>query len=401
MGWGAGITGGLVLLYLVVFKASASSYQVERERVTIEGVVKGEFQDVIPITGTVEPLHTFYLDAEEGGRIETLMAEDGALVEAGEALLRLSNTALMLDFMNRETQIVEQINNLRNTRINLEQTQRNINEQVLDIAHEMGNMERQFTRDTLLYQQSVIAASEFEDSQARYQYLLRKYDLLVNGNRTDSVYRRQQLARIDTSIDLMERNLHAIRKNLDNLVVRAPMAGQLTGFNHQIGESKAKGENLGRIDVLNGFKVLSRVDEHYVSRVRTGQTGAFKLGNKQLGLRIIKVLPEVINGEFEIELEFLDSIPAGVRRGQSLSIKLALSQSTQATMVPRGGFYNATGGHWIYVLTESGEAVRRDVRLGRQNPEYIEVLEGLKAGEKVVTSSYANYGNVDKLVIKS
>ncbi len=399
-GWAGGGIGVLTLIYLVVFQASASSFKVARERLTINKVISGEFQDVIPITGTVKPIHSFYLDAETGGRVERILAEDGAFIKAGQALLQLSNTALTLDFMNRETQIVEQINNLRNTRINLEQTQRDINEQVLDIAFELRTMERQFSRDTVLYEQSVIARSEFEDSHARYRYLKQKYRLLVSGNQKDSIYRLQQLARIDTSLELMERNLAAIHKNLESLIVKAPVAGQLTGFNHQVGESKNKGEHLGRIDVLDGFKVSSKVDEHYLSRVEVGQVGDFLLSNRRLRLEVSKVLPEVINGEFEIELAFLDSIPSAVRRGQSLQIRLALSASSLALMVPRGGFYNTTGGNWVFVVTPKGEALKRKVRLGRQNTEFIEVLDGLEVGEEIVTSSYSNYGDAERLVIK-
>lgn len=384
-----------------VFSESNSTYRLDKERIRTAEVKQGIFDDVIPIQGNVEPVKSFFLDAIEGGTVQEVYVEAGAQVKEGDSLMKLSNTNLMLDFMNRETQIVEQINNLRNTRIQMELNERSIKEQVLDIEQELARMERQFVIDTTLYQTESISRQQFEDSKSRYDYLKKKKSLLSDSYKKDYKYRKQQLERIDRSIDMMERNLMAITNNLQNLTVRAPISGQLTSFDAEIGESKNRGENLGRIDVLDNYKVSSNIDEHYLGRVKIGQRGSFSSGGTTFKVEVVKVFPEVSNNQFEVELVFVDSIPSGVRRGQSLNIRLALSNSYQAIMVPRGGFYSNTGGKWIYVLNEeSGEAHRREIKLGRQNPDYFEVKEGLEDGEQVIISAYDNYAEYKTILLQ-
>lgn len=396
------ISGSLLLsslLVSLVVSSSGSTFVTDANRLTVGAVTYGPFQDIVPVSGSIEPLRTIHLDAIEGGRVEEVFAEEGALVKEGEPLLRLTNTSLMLDFMNRETQIIEQINNLRNTRITMELNERDINAQLLDIDYELGRIERQFVVDTVLYEAEAIAALDFENSKENYHYLEAKKTMLVKSNQDDSLYRRQQMRRIDRSIDLMERNLEAIRMNLENLTVKAPISGQLTSFDAEIGETKTRGENLGRIDLLNGYRVRSFVDEHYISRVKQGQSGTFTLSGTTYDLQITKVLPEVSNGQFEVEMTFTDSVPANVHRGQTVQIKLAMSHLMKATLVPRGGFYNSTGGNWVFVVNAEGEAQKRAVKLGRQNPTHIEVLEGLEAGDQVIVSSYSGFDEVDKVIL--
>ena len=371
------------------FTRSGNIYKLEKKRAKIADVERGIFDDVIPIQGNVEPVRSFFLDAIEGGTVQEVYVEAGVEVKKGDSLLKLTNTNLMLDFMNRETQIVEQINNLRNTRIQMELNERNIKEQVLDIEQELQRMERQFVIDTALFSSEAISRQQYEDSQSRYNYLKKKKKLLTNSYEKDARYRQLQVKRIDQSIELMERNLKAITNNLNNLTVRAPITGQLTSFDAEIGESKNRGENLGRIDVVDGFKVSANIDEHYLRRVMVGQIGRFPLGGSTYKVEVVKVFPEVSNNQFEVELQFVDSIPAGIRRGQSINIRLALSNSSEAKLVPRGGFYSNTGGKWVYVLDESqGKAYKREIKLGRQNPDYFEVKEGLDVGEKVIISGY-------------
>jgi HlyD family secretion protein len=371
------------------FTRSGNSYKLEKGRAKIAQVEKGIFDDVIPIQGNVEPVRSFFLDAIEGGTVQEVYVEAGTQVKKGDSLLKLTNTNLMLDFMNRETQIVEQINNLRNTRIQMELNERNIKEQVLDIEQELQRMERQFVIDTTLYSSEAISRQQYEDSQSRYKYLKRKKKLLSDSYNKDALYRQLQVKRIDQSIELMERNLKAITNNLNNLTVRAPISGQLTSFDAEIGESKNRGENLGRIDVMDGFKMSANIDEHYLGRVKVGQIGKFPMGGTRYEVEVVKVFPEVNNNQFEVELRFIDSIPNGIRRGQSINIRLALSNSSEARLVQRGGFYSNTGGKWVYVLDESeGKAYKREIKLGRQNPDYFEVKEGLDVGEKVIISGY-------------
>lgn len=392
------VVSALVIVFFstFLFRGSGKSYRLDKERVRTAKVVHGIFDDVIPIQGNVEPVVSFYLDAIEGGTVQEIYIEAGEKVNVGDSLLKLSNTNLMLDFMNRETQIVEQINNLRNTRIQMELNERSIKEQVLDIEQELSRMERQFKIDTSLISVEAISKQEFEDSKSRYTYLKKKKKLLTESHKKDSKYKTLQVARIDRSIEMMERNLKAITSNLKNLTVIAPIAGQLTSFNALIGESKNRGENLGRIDVLDNYKITSTIDEHYLTRVQIGQLGAFKANNKAVNVQVSKVFPEVQNNQFTVELVFLDSLPNGIRRGQSLNIRLALSNSYEARMIPRGGFYSNTGGKWIYVLNAEGnKAFKRKIKLGRQNPEFFEIKEGLEPGENVVISSYDNYSDND------
>ncbi len=394
------LAGGLVaLISIYLLSARSGKYKVEASRIRTATVLEATFDDDIAVQGNVEPIRSFFLDAVEGGTVQEIYVEPGAMVEQGQPLLRLSNTQLMLDFMNRETQIVEQINNLRNTRMQMELNERNIREQVLDIAYEKQTMERQYEIDTNLYASQVIARQQYEDSQDRYRYLEKKQALLVGNFEKDEAFRNLQVQRIDQSIEMMERNLAAIRSNLENLTVKAPIAGQLTSFEAEIGESKMKGENLGRIDVLDGYVVKAQVDEHYLARVRPGQTATFEKSGKKYKMQVSKVFPEVINNQFTVEFEFLDSIPENIRRGQTLGLRLALSNSKHAVIVPRGAYYSSTGGKWVYVVKDK-EAIKRQVHLGRQNPDFIEVLDGLNPGEEIITSSYDNYSDYDELVIE-
>ncbi len=399
------VGGGVIVLALLVFLvltgSGNSTYTLDKSRATIETIIYDEFRDVVPIQGTVEPKSTIYITAPEGGNVEEIFVEDGTFVEKGTPLLRLSNSTLMLDYMNRETQIIEQINNLRNTRLTIEENKRNTADQLIDVQYQLDEAERQYTMDSALYAQHVISQDEFLDSRNNTIYLRKKEKNLEDNMAYEARNRQLQLARIDGSIDLMERNLEAIRDNLENLVIKAPISGQLTSFNPELGESKSRGQQLGTIDVLDGYKVSAMIDEFYLSRIMVGQSGTFNQSNRTYGLKVSKVIPEVSNGQFEAQLVFTDSIPESITRGQTLQIKLALSNTIQTLLVPRGGFYQSTGGNWIFVMTGEGKALRREIKLGRQNTEYIEVLEGLAEGEQVVTNSYTAFGDATELKFKT
>lgn len=391
---------GILIFAFVWVKEREVALRVEAEKVTVKQVVFGDFQEIITVNGTVEPLRTVRLDAREGGAVEEIFVENGQEVNAGQALMRLSNATLMLDFMNRETQIVEQINNLRNTRITLEQNQRLSQDQYLDVVYQMNEQQNQFYSDSILHEEEAIAELDYRSSKNTFVYLKSKKDLLEQRLEEEESFRSLQIRRIDASIDLMERNLEAIRKNLENLTVRAPIAGQLNSFDHEIGETKTRGENLGRIDLQGGFLLSALVDQHYLSRIREGLSAALRSEGRDYPLQVTKVFPTVQNNQFEVHLEFREETPGKIRRGQSLQIRLELSAREQALLLPRGAFYQSTGGQYVFVVDDSGRAYRRDVSLGTQNPNYIKVLTGLEEGEQVITSAYDAFGEAESLIIE-
>lgn len=393
----AGLAVGVIILIVLLLMASGGKQAtVEKERLTIETVKRGPFQEFVAINGTVQPIQTVFLDAVEGGRVDEVFVEDGVFVKAGQPLARLSNTSVMLDFMNRETQIIEQINNLRNTRITLEQTSQQLKANLLEVEYQLDLIERQYQVDTALYSDKVISDLNYHNSQANYKYQQERRELLEDRIATEEDYRKLQMLRIDKSIDLMERNLDMIRQSLENLVIKAPIDGQLTGFNLEVGQQKNRGERLGQVDVVDAFKVRARVDEHYLNRVEIGQQATFALEGGLHTLVVTKVFPTVRNNAFEIELEFVETHPESIRRGQSLQLRLTISAEREALLLSRGSFFQTTGGQWVFVLTDNGEkAHRQPIRLGNQNPQYYEVLEGLEPGDRVVTSSYQYFEDAE------
>jgi HlyD family secretion protein len=391
---------GILVFAFVWVREKEVALRMDAEKVTVKKVEFGDFQEIITVNGTVEPLRTVRLDAREGGVVEEIFVENGQEVNAGQALMRLSNSTLMLDFMNRETQIVEQINNLRNTRITLEQNQRLSQDQYLDVVYQMNEQENQFYSDSILHEEEAIADLDYRSSKNTYDYLHSKKELLEQRLKEEENYRGGQIRRIDASIDLMERNLEAIRKNLENLTVRAPISGQLNSFDHEIGETKNRGENLGRIDLQGGFLLSALVDQHYLSRVREGLPAILRSDGKDYPMQAEKVFPTVQNNQFEVHLTFKGDVPGKIRRGQSLQIRLELSAREQALLLPRGAFYQSTGGQYVFVVDEFGKAWRRNISLGSQNPGYIKVLDGLEEGERVITSAYDAFGEAESLIVE-
>jgi HlyD family secretion protein len=391
-----------LLFILSVYWAASSrekTFRTERSRVSIASVSYDDFQDMVSFQGTVEPTRTTQLDASEGGIVEEIFVEEGNMVENGQALMRLSNASLRLDFMNRETQIVEQINNLRSTRITLDQNKRQVQEQLVDLNYNLKEQSRQFKLDSSLFADSVISKNDYESSLANYVYLLEKRALLEDRLNTDEAYRRSQLSRIDASVEMMERNLDAIRANLENLIVRAPISGQLNSFDHEIGQTKNRGENLGRIDQLEDYLISAQVDQYYLNRIALEQTAKATFSGSTYEMRVDKIFPTIVNSQFEVQLTFVDSLlPANIRRGQNVQLRLELSATKKALLVPRGSFSQSNGGKYVYVL-EGNEAYRREVKLGSQNPEFIEIIEGLSEGEQIITSSYSSFGDTEKIIL--
>lgn len=398
-----GITGILALIAgSVYFTSGKSKLNVDTERITISEIKKGSFQENIPVNGVVLPMSTIYLDAMEGGRVEEKFVEDGAMMKKDQPILRLSNTDLELQLANQETQVFNVLTQMQISRNNADQNSINRQNQDAEVDNALKEAERLYNLNKKLVEQKVIGAQEYQSSKNLYDYQLRRKKLTEQIMKTDAVSMKQQVVQAGESYEQMKRTLALMRKKVGDLIVRAPVDGQLTSLDAEIGENKNKGQRLGQLDVMSGFKVRVDVDEHYISRIFVGLTGSCDVAGKSYQLKIKKVYTQVINGRFQVDMEFADKVPDGIRRGQTLQIRLALSDETQAVLVPKGGFYQQTGGNWIFKLNENGTvAYKVDIQLGRQNPDFYEVLGGLKPGDKVVTSSYENYGTMQELVLKA
>ncbi|UCH21102.1 MAG: HlyD family efflux transporter periplasmic adaptor subunit [Deltaproteobacteria bacterium] len=388
--------------YQFVLGDYSAKLNVKTERITISAVKEGPFQEYIPVIGTVVPKKTIYLDAMEGGSVEKVYIEAGSFVKKGEKILTLANTDLLLDIMNREAEFFQLTNDLRNARLVMEQNRLSLRSELLELDYQINKLKRTYESEQALIKNKIIPSQQYENTKSEYEYLCNKREITLQTYKQDSLFRENQIQQIETSLKRMEANLKIVKQKLEDLTIKAPIAGHLTALNDEIGESKKRGERLGQIDVLDGFKILVPVDEHYIARINTGQHGEFTFDEKHYQLTIAKIYPEVIDGRFEIDMVFDGDQPEDIRRGQTLHIKLELGNLSTAILLPQGGFYQKTGGQWVYVLENSGEfAVKRKINLGRQNPEVYEVLAGLKPGERVITSSYDNYGdNIDKLVLK-
>ncbi|MCC7503312.1 MAG: efflux RND transporter periplasmic adaptor subunit [Flavobacteriales bacterium] len=396
-----GCVGGLVLVMAAFWASSFSTsrVRVEAEKLQVGTVEKGLFREFIPVTGTVQPIQTVFLDALEGGTVKQRFVEDGHMVKAGEPIIELSNPQLHMDAINREAQLLDQQNNLRNTRLAMDQQTTRLRDELLNLDKDLKRLERDQRIDERLAKDSLMAQNTFLSNTENLHYMREKRKLVAANVRSDSLFRLSQVGSITNNLALIDQNLKFLRDNLQNLVIKAPIDGQLSGLTVELGQTKQRGERIAQIDVLNGFKVRARIPEHYVSRVSIGLHGTFVHAGKEHAIEIFKVYPEVSNGEFDVDLRFVGSAPVDIRRGQTFQVRLQLSEDMQAVMVPRGPFFQDTGGQWVYVIDAEGKAAKRDVKLGRQNPDMYEVLEGLVPGDRVVTSRYTPFNDADELII--
>lgn len=399
------LLGALALCLLIggawYSTGSKPRLNVDTERITISDVKRGPFQEFIPVNGVVRPLSTIYLDALEGGRVEEKFVEDGAAMKKGQPILRLSNTDLELSLVNQETSVFNLLTQMQISRNAARQNTINKLNQMEDVDNGFREAERLYNVNKTLFDKQAIGSQEFRQSELAYQYQTRRRKLNREVLHQDSTATRQELAQAEASYRRTQNALQLMRRKVDDLIVRAPVDGQLTSLDVEIGESKNKGERLGQIDVLSGFKVRVDIDEHYISRVFAGLRGEATLSDKTYPLEITKVYTQVTGGRFQVDMKFVGTAPAGIRRGQTLQIRLALGDETQGILLAKGGFYQQTGGNWVFRLASDGKtAYKTDVQLGRQNPEYYEVLQGLKPGDRVVTSSYENYTTMQELVLK-
>jgi len=373
------------------------SLSINSQRITVSNVTVGTFEDFIPLRGRLVPRSTVYLDAIEGGRVEQRLLEDGVLVEAGDMIAVLSNTNLQLEVLGREAAVTEQLNNLRTIELQLEQNRLSHKRNLVEIDYQIIRLTRDITRQRELISKNLVSQSTIDQLEDELTYFESRREITLESQATDARMQEQQLQQLREAGAQLQAGLGFARKNLEDLSVRAPVSGKLSGFNIEIGQSIARGGRLGQIDDPDGYKLNVRIDEYYLGRVDLQQVATAEHNRSELGLQISKIYPQVVEGQFEVDMRF-DDQPVGLRRGQTLQVRLTLGDNMDAVLIPNGAFYQETGGSWVFVVSpDGGEAVKRSVKLGRRNTNFIEVLDGLEPGEKVITSPYTSFVGMDRL----
>ena len=396
--WWLGALLAVFVIYLIA-RPNNKTLRVDKDTVTISAAVKGEFNDYIRISGRVQPMTTIQLSPQEGGIVEKILIEEGSPVKAGDAILVLKNDNLDMQILNSEAELAEKENIQRNTQISMEQQKLNVRQNVLEYGVQVERLRRAYEQQKALYEDKLIAREEYLKAEEDYRLAKQKYDLVCERAVQDSLYRSTQINRMEESLESMILNMQMIRKRKSNLVVKAPIDGELGLLDVVLGQSIAAGTKIGQINSVGTYKVEAQIDEHYIDRVIAGLEATFERQGETYSTVIRKVYPEVRDGKFKADFKFDGEQPDNIRAGQTYYLNLQLGQPEEAVIVPRGTFYQKTGGKWIYVVNKDGtKAVKREIRIGRQNPQYYEVLEGLEPGEKVITSGYDTYGDSDVLV---
>ena len=396
--WWLGALLAVFVVYLIA-RPNNKTLRVDKDTVTISSAVKGEFNDYIRISGRVQPMTTIQLSPQEGGIVEKILIEEGSPVKAGDAILILNNDNLDLQILNSEAELAEKENILRNTQIQMEQQKLDVRQNVLEYGTNVERLRRAYEQQKALYEDKLIAKEEYLKAEEDYQLALQKYNLMTERSRQDSLYRGTQIDRMEESLENMQLNMSMIRRRKSNLIVKAPIDGELGLLDVVLGQSIAAGTKIGQINSVGLYKVEAQIDEHYIDRVIAGLEATFERQGETYSTVIRKVYPEVRDGKFKADFKFDGEQPDNIRSGQTYYLNLQLGQPEEAVIIPRGTFYQKTGGKWIYVVNKEGtKAVKREIRIGRQNPQYYEVLEGLEPGERVITSGYDTYGDSDVLV---
>ena len=389
-----------VLVITVLNMTRKKQVNLKADIITIREVVKGDFEDVVLFNSIVEPKTSVLINVVQGGAVSEIFVESGQMIKKGTPMLSVYNPNAELTYLTRETAIVEQINNLRNIRVNIKNQQLNLNEQLLSIDNSYKNAKRKYVTDTTLYGKGIVAKNDYETSVQEYKYQSERNKAIKESVSQEKADRTIQLSRINTSIGNMQKSLELLRKNKENFILKAPIDGLLSSFNPILGENYNQGQSIGKIDVLNGYKLIAKVDQYYISKLREQIRGNVNTINNSYDVIISKILPEVVSGQFQVELTFAnDSINTDLKRGMSLQTKVFLSNNSQAILLPKGSFYQSTNGDWIFVLNSENKAVKREVKIGRENPFYYEVIEGLHEGDKVITSSYDDFIDVEEVNI--
>jgi HlyD family secretion protein len=395
----AALLAALFAWWLIGMLTGGRSLSVNAQRVFVSPVTVGTFEDFIPVRGRLVPRSTVYLDAIEGGRVEEVLVEDGALVAAGDPIARLSNTNLQLEVIGREAAVTEQLNDMRTIELQLEQNRLSHKRNLVEIEYQIVRLNRSISRQRELAAKNLVSQSTIDELRDELTYYENRRQVTLESQATDARMQEAQLQQLRDAGEQLETSLAFARKNLDDLNVRAPVSGKLSGFNIEVGQSIAPGGRLGQIDDPEQYKLNVDIDEYYLGRVDLQQHATAVNGSRSYNLQVAKIYPQVNNGQFEVDMTFEEE-PVGLRRGQTLQVKLMLGDNADATLIPNGSFYQETGGNWVFVVSQDGtEALRRSVRLGRRNTDFIEVLDGLEPGERVITSPYTSYVGMDRLTL--
>ncbi|MFM7487488.1 MAG: efflux RND transporter periplasmic adaptor subunit [Cytophagales bacterium] len=398
--------GGIALfvafvVYQFGFADRRATYVVEKDKVTISDVKMGEFKEYIPQTGTVEPSRTVYLDAIEGGNIKRIVSESGAMLKSGDVILELTNLNRELSVLQQEASFNESINRARETKLNIMRNDLDQRQQLALIDNQLTILEPQYRRQKQLYEKKLIAKQDFERTEADYKYNVERKRITYEAYKNDSIDRIRQLRETSLSEQRMTKSLDGVGKILDNLIIRAPIDGQLSTPHWELGQAVTQGQRLGQVDVVGSYKVRVPIDELYLPKISVGLPATTDFAGKTYSLTITYIYPTIQNGRFEVDMNFVGETPQGIRRGQSLRMRVELGQPSQELLLPIGGFYKDTGGNWVFILDNEAKAVKREVKLGRKmGSEYFEVLDGSKSGDRVITSSYENFGNNEVLILK-
>lgn len=393
--------GALLAVFLVwqfAFADKRSKLNVEKDKLTVSTVTQGDFDEFIVVTGVVLPLKTIRLDAIVGGYVKEKVVDGGNMVKQGQVILKLENQNLKLNFLQSETEASRLVNDLQNTRQRLKVEKFTIRQTLNDLEFQIDQAKDLYDRNKKLNNDKVIAESDFLKSKRDYDKLVKQREITLESSKYQEENAAMQIKQLEGTLERTQKNVQLWRETLENLVVKAPVGGLLSSIDVEVGSNINQGQNIGQIDDLNGFKMRVDIDEHYISRIFAGLGGSFEFNGKDYALEITKIYPEVRSGRFQVDMVFPKGVPEGIKRGQSSPIRLELGKSTKAVLIPVGGFFSDTGGNWVYVLDKSGKkASKRKITLGRKNPEFFEVLEGLQVGEQVITSSYENFGDNEVL----
>lgn len=396
----------IIVLALVLMGLLASSFfrkkslNVDASRITVREVKHGSFEDILILNGKIEPLNSVLINVVEGGAVQEIFVEDGAMVQKGESLMRIYNPNSELSYLQQETAIIEQTNNLKNLKISLTNQELELEKELILIQHDFINAEQQYELDKKLFASEIIPEKDYKKSLESFNYQSKRKEVIQASVQREKVARAVQIRSINEALVKMERNLDILRNNKMNFLVLASASGRISSFDPTLGQHINAGESLGKIDIMDGYKLSAKVDEYYISKLDVAQNGTIESNGKTYEVMVSKILPEVKDGQFQVDLVFKNEFPESLRMGMSFSIKLFLSQSAESLLIPKGSFYQETAGKWIFVLDGENKAVRRAIKIGRENPVYYEVSEGLQSGEKVITSSYEDYKNIEVLLLK-
>ena len=395
---------GLLLLfvgYQLIFASSVSTFRTDKEKLSVADVTQGKFDDYITINGNVAPIATIYMDAYEGGRVEEKLIEEGAMVKKGDIILKLDNINLYEQILQSESGLALKQNDLRSTKLTFDSRQVDGRKALATASTELQRLKRNYEQNEALFEEELISKEEYQLSKENYELSQKQYEIVKIQTENDDELRRNSLPVLEADLNRMQKTLGMVYQRLDHLNVRAPADGQLGFLDAEIGQNISQGQRIGQINVLTDYKIEASIDEHYIDRVQRELVAVLERNGNEFPLRLRKVYPEVRNGKFKVDLVFTENKPETIRTGQSYNIKLQLGESSDALLLPKGSFFQSTGGQWIFVVGPDGdEALKRNIRIGKQNSRYYEVLEGLEAGEKVITSNYDSFGEAEKIVLK-